>query len=71
LSEKEINEITEKTEKKLSRLLKEYPCIYFISCSGRNNQGMGEICFNEQYLNEIGFSVESFATTVLQEGVPR
>ena len=63
LNEKELREMTERTEKKIARLLKEYPCIVF-PC----NQ---EICFNEEYINEMGYSLETFTTTILQEGIPR
>ena len=71
MNETELMEMTEKTERRLARLLKEYPCFYYISPIERTRSRMKEICCNEKYLNEIGYSVESFATTVLQEGVPR
>jgi len=27
--------------------------------------------FNEKYINEIGYSIDSFITAILQEGMPR
>jgi len=70
-SEKELMEITESTEKKLARLFKDYPCICYPASTDKDNLGARDISFNEQYLKELGYSIETFATTVLQGGIPR
>jgi len=69
-NQKELMEITEKTERKLARYLKEYPCIYFTSVHEKYNSSCKETCFNEQYLHELGYTLETFSATVLQEGIP-
>ena len=69
-SEKELMEITQETERKMAKLFKEYPCIYYTCTAGRNST-FKDMCFNEQYINEMGFSLESYASTVLREGPPR
>ena len=63
--------MTEKTEKKMSRFLKDHPCIYFTRTMEKSNSGVKEMCTNEQYLNECGYTFDSFATIVLQEGIPK
>ena len=63
--------MTEKTERKFEKLLKDYPCLYYTRSLDKNNPGVKEICFNERYLSEAGYSLESYATTVLQHGFPR
>ena len=71
LTEKDLLKMAETTERKMSMFFKEYPCLCFIRDEERDYSGIKEICFNEQYINELGYSLESFATTVLQEGIPR
>jgi len=71
MNEEELLEITEKTENKIAKFFKEYPCICFTRTSEKNNSGIKEMSFNEQYINEIGYSMETFTSTALQEGFPR
>ena len=63
--------MTGEAEKKISRLFEKYPCIVFNSSKQSSSSKLKEICFNEQYLSELGYSLETFASTVLQEGLPK
>jgi len=70
-NEEELLKITEDSQRKMTRFLQEYPCIIFTSTTEKNTARVRDMTFNEQYLNEIGYSLESFSTTILQEGIPR
>jgi len=71
LNEEKLREITELTQKKIQKLFEKYPCINFTSTTEKNSAKIKGMVFNEQYLQELGYSLESFATTILQEGFPR
>jgi len=69
-NEKELMEMAEMTENKVARYLKEYPCISYNFNTEKDTSTPIDVCFNEQYINKLGYSLEKFATTVLQEGFP-
>ena len=71
MHEEDLMEMAEETQRKLTRLLKEYPCIYFTLTTDKKNVGAKDVSFNEQYLNEMGFSFETYSSTLFQEGSPR
>ena len=71
MNEEQLIKITEVTEQKISSLFKQYPCILFDPNWVNNSSILQDICFNEKYINELGHSLESFATLVLQEGIPK
>ena len=58
------------SRKKLQKFFKKYACINFKTKFKNNNMHVTEICLNDKYLNELGYSIDSFTLTVLREGVP-
>ena len=70
MDESQLNEITEETERKISKLFQQYPCLKFTCTTEKFTSRVKDVCLNEQYINELGYSLESFATIALQEGLP-
>ena len=66
-----LKEINQKTEEVRQNMFKNYPCMEFKSQVIGNHIKLTEIMYNERMLGEIGHSVESFASIVVQEGLPK
>lgn len=67
----EQNEITKTTETKKTRLLEFLPCVYYKLRFDKSNIGMTQVSFTNLFLKTLGFSIDSFVTTVFQEGIPQ
>jgi len=69
--ESEHKRITEKSENKKNQILEFLPsfCLKFRSVGSEID--VAELIFNEPYLQELGYSLDSFVTTVFQEGLPQ
>ena len=65
-----LNEATQ-TVTKADRLFKKYPTLSFRSKVIDGTVRLTEICPNEKYLNELGYSIDSFTSVVLREGLPK
>jgi len=70
LSEKELEGVSEERIKKMKRYFEIYPCCMFISEYNKRCSKMTNVWTNEKYLWELGYTLESFSTTLLQEGIP-
>lgn len=60
-----------KVEAEKTELLDSYPCICFKSSFGIGRNGVSEVVFNEQFLEEINYPFDIFASTILQDGIPQ
>jgi len=63
--------MTEKTEKVRQNLIKNYPFQEFKYQLKNGRIQMTEMIYNEKLLTEIGFTTETFASAVFQEGLPK
>lgn len=64
-------QVTSKTEQTKKDLYASYPC-YEIKFRIKNHHSqLNEILFNENFLKEIGYSTDSFVSTILKEGIPQ
>jgi len=43
----------------------------FTASISKTKSGLKRVDFNDKYINEVGYSIDSMATTLLQEGMPR
>lgn len=57
--------------KKKKKLMETYPSICFTSKIRGQEDDSLEISVNQKFLSEIGYSTDSFASTVLHEGLPQ
>jgi len=64
-------EMTEKTFQMRQNLNKIFPCIEVKSQIKDGRFQITELIYNEKFLNEIGHSLESFSSSIFQEGLPR
>lgn len=60
-----------KVDTRKTKLMENHPSICFTSVLNGQNDGLTEISINQKFLSEIGYSTDSFASTVLQEGIPQ
>jgi len=63
--------MTEMTEIVRQNFIKNYPFMEYKSQLKNGKIQLSEIIFNEKFLTEIGFSTETFASAVFQEGLPK
>ena len=68
--EERLKMVDLESRKKVQKLYKKYSCINFKTKFKNNNMHITEICSNEKYLNELGYSIDNFTLAVLREGVP-
>jgi len=69
--EDEIACLTQESDRKIGAMFEKLPCLMFTSTVKKGESFIKRIDFNDRYINEIGYSVDSMATTLLQEGMPR
>lgn len=69
--EAEHVQITEETEKKKNQLLEFFPCFYIKFRFESSHIHITEISLNELLLKELGYTLDTFVTTVFQEGLPQ
>ena len=63
--------ITAKTVQKKKEIFEKYPCVE-LQFRLRNHQSqLSEIIFGEKFIKELGYSEDSFISTVLNEGIPQ
>jgi len=62
---------TGETNGKIHRLFQIHPCLMFVSSHSKEDSKLTQISFNETYVEELGYSLEGFASTILQEGLPQ
>lgn len=67
----EQNEITKITETKKTRLLEFLPCMYYKLRFDGSDIRLTQITFTNLFLQMLGYSIDSFVTTVFQEGIPQ
>jgi len=71
MNEEKLIQISAEMEKKTEKLFKTYPCLLFgAEFEKSGSSRMSDFIFNEQYLWELGYTLETFSTTLLQEGIP-
>lgn len=63
--------ITSKTEQKKKDLFEAYPCLELQFRLKNHQSQLNEIIFDERFIKELGYSTDSFITTVLNEGIPQ
>ena len=66
-----VNEENDLLEKKKNKLMESHPSICITSRLRRQNDDITEVSVNQKFLTEIGYTPDSFASTVLQEGIPQ
>lgn len=69
--ELEYQRITKKSEAKKIQLLEFSPAFCYQMRFAENGVYLTELIFNEPYLHELGYSLNSFVTAVFQEGLPQ
>ncbi len=52
-------------------ILSSYPAFEMRYRMKKNDVKLTELCFNETFIREVGFTIESFTSTVLSEGLPQ
>lgn len=68
---KSYQEMTNKTAKLSQNLFNNYPCIEMKSQLKNGQIRLTEMLYSEKFVNELGYSLESFASTVFEEGLPK
>jgi hypothetical protein len=68
---KSYKEMTDKTDKLRQNLEKNYPCIEMKSQLRNGQIKLTEMNYSEKFISELGYSLESFASTVFEEGLPK
>jgi len=68
---KSYKEMTDKTDKLRQNLVKNYPCIEMKSQLRNGQIKLSEMNYSEKFISELGYSLESFASTVFEEGLPK
>jgi len=68
---KSYKEMTDKTDKLRQNLVKNYPCIEMKSQLKNGQIKLSEMNYSEKFIAELGYSLESFASTVFEEGLPK
>jgi len=51
--------------------LEDYPCIFLKSGAIEGKPGISEIVLNEEFMKEVGYPLDIFASQVLEEGIPQ
>jgi hypothetical protein len=64
-------QVNEDTEKKKKELFENYPCIQTKYRLKNHQNQLTEILINEMFIKDLGYNVESFADTILSEGIPQ
>jgi len=57
--------------KKRQQLFETYPCLHFKLRKTENNFEFNDLFFNEEFCKEIGYTADSFISTILEEGLPQ
>jgi hypothetical protein len=69
-NEKKIFEkVTARSNEKRQKIISSYPCIMLKTCLNRSGFGLTEISVNEKLLTEAGYSIETYSSAVLEEGL--
>ncbi len=69
-NEKKIFEkVTARSNEKRQKIISSYPCIMLKTCLNRGGFGLTEISVNEKLLVEAGYSIETYSSAVLEEGL--
>lgn len=68
---KSYKEMSDKTAKMSQNLFKNYPCIEMKSQLKNGQIKLTEMLYSEKFVSELGYSLESFASTVFEEGLPK
>jgi len=63
--------MTANTEEKINNLFKNYPCVRIKYRLFEHQNQLKSLIFNEKYINEIGYNVEGFTSTIMNEGIPQ
>jgi len=53
------------------QLFEYYPCLHMKFRLKKHENQLSEIIYNERFVNEIGYTLETFAVIVQQEGIPQ
>jgi len=69
--EDQLTHLTQEADRKINSLFENLPCLMFTSRVKKGESFIKRIDFNDKYINEVGYSLDSMATTLLQEGMPR
>lgn len=64
-------EMTAKTVQMRQNLNKIFPCVEIKSSIKDGQMQVSEVIYNEKFLNEVGHGIDTFPTTIFQEGLPR
>lgn len=63
--------VTDETNSQSTRLFENFPCIKLRYRIKNHQNQLKEILLNERFVKEMGYSIDNFVTTVLQEGFPQ
>lgn len=64
-------QVTSKTEQTKKDLYASYPCYETKFRIKNHHSQLNEILFSENFLKEVGYSTDSFVSTILKEGIPQ
>ena len=67
----EYRQITDKSKNKRSQILQFLPSVCFQYRFDKSELQLKEMIFNESFLHELGYSPDSFVTSVFREGLPQ
>jgi len=70
-SEAKLIKMNKESEKRIEEYFKKYPCINFRCQLDNGRMQFNEIIINENYLDHVGYTIDSFATTTLRDGLPQ
>lgn len=62
---------TAKTVQRKKEIYEKYPCVELQFRLKNHQSQLSEIVFADKFIKELGYSEDSFISTVLNEGIPR
>lgn len=69
--QEKIDALRGATEERRKELHTKHPCLQFKTQFRGYENHLAEVVVNEKFLQALGYSMEAFATVVLNEGLPQ
>jgi len=66
-----INNLTGDQNIRKERLFEENPCFLIKFGNKNGREGISEIVYNQALIHELGYTFDTFASTILQDGIPQ
>jgi hypothetical protein len=60
-----------RSEEKIAEYFKQYPCMNFRATLEDKSMQQSEIVLSDRYLEQLGYTIDSFAVTTLRDGIPQ